>query len=420
MPDDLNENIETLRHRSQELEESASIILKDMRWIFFIIIFLIFASAIVPSFDILIHKNLSFQPENIISEIVTLKKELPAIQTELNDKKRKLKQLRYDEIHSYDFDVILGDLSNDNDSLGYISYPIVYNGNSHISIYPVESVYDDLGNIKKELTDFISQLKSPNRKNDIIHQLESTINNSQRSKETFEERIKAAQDEIKNLEVINPRTPYIEEEIKKYKNIIDQESKSLREQVISLEKYQHELNNVSKIDYSTDKNTLKSINDAENAIKQIDDIFPKLSEAITKRRNEYTNINQEIPALEDQVLSYETKIDKLVNEPDNNSGNDSNMAFVISTNITRLVCVVVALFFAQMLYSIYRYKIRLATFYTSRADSLSVISKTSKDIKDSIQVIAEFFTPKDVEFGKTPNIPTEDVQKLLNLQQKSN
>lgn len=94
---------------------------------------------------------------------------------------------------------------------------------------------------------------------------------------------------------------------------------------------------------------------------------------------------------------------------------DSKMAFYVSTNIARLGIMIVTLFLAQVLISIYRYLTKISNFYHARADALEILTQTetlkNTDLSGSIEMFSNIFSPEKIDFGKMPPAPLNEAIK---------
>ncbi len=82
---------------------------------------------------------------------------------------------------------------------------------------------------------------------------------------------------------------------------------------------------------------------------------------------------------------------------------------LIRTNLVRFGGVAVTFFLISVLIPIYRYNVRLATFYLARADTLTIC----RDVKiDNFKEMIDLLTPTDA-FEKEPSTPVETVISLL-------
>ena len=70
----------------------------------------------------------------------------------------------------------------------------------------------------------------------------------------------------------------------------------------------------------------------------------------------------------------------------------------LTLNITRVGLVALILFLVSVFSALYRYNLRLAAFYDSRADAL--LAFWSQDYDHTLAELADIFGPSSIEFGK--------------------
>ena len=90
--------------------------------------------------------------------------------------------------------------------------------------------------------------------------------------------------------------------------------------------------------------------------------------------------------------------------------NDSkSLEFWIASLSTRVGAVLLLIFLVQILVTMYRYQVRLASYYDARADALDIAGKSN--VNTLIQIIAAL-SPEGIEFGKVPKSPGENAVDL--------
>ena len=82
---------------------------------------------------------------------------------------------------------------------------------------------------------------------------------------------------------------------------------------------------------------------------------------------------------------------------------------LISTSVTRIGAVLLLIFGVQVLINFYRYSLRLAAFYESRADAIELLDDSSLE---SLGSIVTCLSPDLIDFGKAPNTPTQEILEL--------
>lgn len=96
---------------------------------------------------------------------------------------------------------------------------------------------------------------------------------------------------------------------------------------------------------------------------------------------------------------------KAVLEPTEQKGNFA-LYLLVSTISTRIGSVLLLIFLVQILISVYRYSVRLQTYYDARADALLLAHKS--DAAELQQIVA-LLSPERIDFGKSPTAPSEHV-----------
>lgn len=79
--------------------------------------------------------------------------------------------------------------------------------------------------------------------------------------------------------------------------------------------------------------------------------------------------------------------------------------FLIAASVTRISVIVIIVFLIQILIGLYRYNVRLATFYGSRKDLLLISGGDLKKCQEAIMI----FTPDQVDFGRVPKPMIQEV-----------
>jgi hypothetical protein len=110
---------------------------------------------------------------------------------------------------------------------------------------------------------------------------------------------------------------------------------------------------------------------------------------------------------------YDKKSDAiagLLGTPDD-SGHSATIISLIATNVTRFGTLAIITFLISLSMSLYRYNIRLYAFYMARADALRMKGELGRV---SLIALASSLTP-GVDFGKTPQTPTEQIIELVRV-----
>jgi hypothetical protein len=93
------------------------------------------------------------------------------------------------------------------------------------------------------------------------------------------------------------------------------------------------------------------------------------------------------------------------------SGHSATIISLIATNVTRFGTLAIITFLISLSMSLYRYNIRLYAFYMARADALRMKGELGRV---NLIALASSLTP-GVDFGKTPQTPTEQIIELVRL-----
>jgi len=165
---------------------------------------------------------------------------------------------------------------------------------------------------------------------------------------------------------------------------------------------------VPKSDFSEFKSSLagKALVDETiiNSFKEKDSLVARL-DAMKKIENQTSleKLESEVGLLNKKEPSTSVK---------DGGAKDGNELFLtlLQTSITRFGLLAVIGFFVSILISLYRYNIRLAAFYTARADALRLIVPPV-EARDFV-LLAAALSPT-VEFGKAPQPPITQLVDLI-------
>lgn len=84
--------------------------------------------------------------------------------------------------------------------------------------------------------------------------------------------------------------------------------------------------------------------------------------------------------------------------------------FLVSTVTTRVGIIVLLLFLVQILVPLYRYNIRLAAFYDSRADAITLVENRPSE---QLETLVSLLSAEAIDFGKSPVPPTQQALELV-------
>lgn len=82
----------------------------------------------------------------------------------------------------------------------------------------------------------------------------------------------------------------------------------------------------------------------------------------------------------------------------------------LSATSTRIGSILMLIFLVQILLSVYRYSVRMASYYEARADALLLYEGKEAE---QLELFVSMLSAEKVEFGKTPQSPTEQAIELI-------
>lgn len=92
----------------------------------------------------------------------------------------------------------------------------------------------------------------------------------------------------------------------------------------------------------------------------------------------------------------------------------NNLNLLIASGITRFGILFIMLFIVQILVNLYRYTMRMSAYYLSQADAMLL----AEDGGDGLLKVVPVLSPQDVDFGKAPQTPVQNLEKMLALAAK--
>ena len=132
-------------------------------------------------------------------------------------------------------------------------------------------------------------------------------------------------------------------------------------------------------------------------------------------------LNYRSRSLLDELHKVQQQQDDLQNEiakAEADSGRlvlDQNQIWVLVSAIaTRVGAIVLLLFLVKILVPLYRYNIKLASYYDARADVLELIGPGLREDKayDTLAKLTSALTPEGIDFGSPPPSPTDQAIEL--------
>jgi len=138
----------------------------------------------------------------------------------------------------------------------------------------------------------------------------------------------------------------------------------------------------------------KELETAERKLVRLRDAHEKAIEAILAERTAYLqkNIQSDFGAAEQA----------------------DNLNLLIASGITRFGILFIMLFIVQILVNLYRYTMRLSAYYLSQADALLL----AEDGGAALLRLVPALSPAQVDFGKAPDTPAQNLEKLLEMAAK--
>lgn len=168
-----------------------------------------------------------------------------------------------------------------------------------------------------------------------------------------------------------------------------------------------------------DRDSLSTI---ENVINQAKDSHEKLEAAQSKLDNFIESPNdpkqkKSIDSLSKDVVRLKKEYDYLRDKESRLLSQYSNEAPVgafedkefLSIFSIRFGVTIIILFFVQVLVNLYRYNVRLASYYDGKADALLLSKSNLSNFED----ISKSLSPEDLHFGTPPNTPIEKLMDTI-------
>jgi hypothetical protein len=117
----------------------------------------------------------------------------------------------------------------------------------------------------------------------------------------------------------------------------------------------------------------------------------------------------------DRILEERTNyLIKSIREDFGTAEQTNNLNLLIASGITRFGILFIMLFIVQILVNLYRYTMRMSAYYLSQADAMLL----AEDGGDGLLKVVPVLSPQDVDFGKAPQTPVQNLEKMLELAAK--
>lgn len=126
------------------------------------------------------------------------------------------------------------------------------------------------------------------------------------------------------------------------------------------------------------------------------------------RIKDIESITNPLNSIEDNLQEISTNFADGVNILDG-GGNRLSYEIILREAMIRAGAIIILLFLVQILSNLYRYNIRLASFYDARADALLLIEfNAEQNFEKAVEILA----PDQLDFGKQAKIPADHVVQL--------
>src|SRR5215471_5600363 len=187
------------------------------------------------------------------------------------------------------------------------------------------------------------------------------------------------------------------------------------------------VSNVDKVksDLSEEQRQLSRLYQMQSALLQLQDAkatagkeseVARLERQIFGGASSSGSLPTELPAVQQMIDQGKERIDKLnklletawTKELDTQHGY-SDWKYITATAITRVGVVLIIIYLVQILMGLYRYNMRLATYYNAKRDVLTLWDGTPASLKRLDDIVG----PPKFDFGKEPKHPLEDLLKAL-------
>lgn len=141
--------------------------------------------------------------------------------------------------------------------------------------------------------------------------------------------------------------------------------------------------------------------------RTLDKIYKLLSES---NDSNTPILLDEIKKIETQMDDNSKRLEEQLRRRQSESAPNQQLLFFLSTTATRLGSVLLLIFLVQILLSVYRYSIRLVSYYEARADALLLYDGSNAE---QLQTLVAVLAAERIEFGKSPSTPVEQAAELL-------
>lgn len=151
------------------------------------------------------------------------------------------------------------------------------------------------------------------------------------------------------------------------------------------------------------QNVLPILENMERASSQWAALSVEAATSVELSREILDGINRQVPETIDRLLSAN------LSEQGSVSQKDEQLTFIVATLSTRVGALFILIFLVQILVNLYRYNVRLSTYYDARADAFEIYGASADaDLADMIRALS----PENLDFGKTPSSPAQQAVEL--------
>lgn len=147
---------------------------------------------------------------------------------------------------------------------------------------------------------------------------------------------------------------------------------------------------------------------SQRVVDQLRDLYEKSGPESTQ-----SNVPEELIKAGREIAGQHARTEQIIARIEQAAVSKDTLYFFLSTLTTRIGSVLLLIFLVQILLSVYRYSVRLETYYDSRADALVIYGGSSEE---QLERLVSVLSPDKIEFGKTPTTPTEHaVEAVKNI-----
>lgn len=189
------------------------------------------------------------------------------------------------------------------------------------------------------------------------------------------------------------------------------QDEEIKEEVISiLELIRNQIVGISSLIHSEEEGSPRSLLtiSANKFQESISKTLEMYGNDLQIRIRDIESITNPLNSIEENLQEISTKFADGVNILDG-GGNRLSYEIILREAMIRAGAIIILLFLVQILSNLYRYNIRLASFYDARADALLLIEfNAEQNFEKAVEILA----PDQLDFGKQAKIPADHVVQL--------